>query len=58
MAGELLLQFAAAIADGRIRVADLTNLDLLPVTGAVLIAPPLKIEKGSGSPLRVLALVA
>ena len=25
---------------------------------AVLITPPLKIEKGSGSPLRVLALVA
>jgi len=24
----------------------------------VLICPPLKIEKGSGSPLRVLALVA
>jgi len=24
---------------------------------AVLICPPLKIEKGSGSPLRVLALV-
>ena len=31
--------------------------DLLPPTGAVLICPPLKIEKGSGSPLRVLALV-
>jgi kynurenine formamidase len=35
----------------------LTNLDLLPPTGAVLIAPPLKIQHGSGSPLRVLALV-
>jgi len=35
----------------------LTNLDLLPPAGAVLIAPPLKIQNGSGSPLRVLALV-
>lgn len=35
----------------------LTNLDLLPPTGAVLICSPLKIRKGSGSPLRVLALV-
>lgn len=35
----------------------LTNLDLLPPTGAVLVTPPLKILNGSGSPLRVLALV-
>lgn len=38
-------------------LASLCNLDLLPPTGAVLITPPLKIENGSGSPLRVLALV-
>ncbi len=25
--------------------------------GAIIITPPLKIEKGSGSPLRVIALV-
>ncbi len=35
----------------------LKNLDLLPPTGAVIIAAPLKIGGGSGSPLRVLALV-
>jgi hypothetical protein len=35
----------------------LTNLDLLPATGSVVIAAPLKIKQGSGSPLRVLALV-
>ena len=35
----------------------LANLDRLPPTGAVLICPPLKIKHGSGSPLRVLALV-
>jgi kynurenine formamidase len=39
-------------------LASLCNLDQLPPTGAVLITAPLKIEKGSGSPLRVLALVA
>jgi kynurenine formamidase/2-keto-3-deoxy-L-rhamnonate aldolase RhmA len=39
-------------------LASLCNLDQLPPTGTVLITTPLKIEKGSGSPLRVLALVA
>ncbi len=36
----------------------LTNLDQLPPTGAVVVSAPLKIRGGSGSPLRVLALVA
>ena len=43
---------------GRYGLQCLTNLDLLPATGSVLICPPLKIQQGSGSPLRVLALVA
>jgi len=34
----------------------LTNLDQLPPQGAVILAAPLKIRNGSGSPLRVLAL--
>ena len=38
-------------------LASLCNLDQLPATGAVLIAAPLKIREGSGSPVRVLALV-
>ncbi|MFK9091996.1 cyclase family protein [Bacillus salipaludis] len=38
-------------------LAQLTNLEKLPAKGAVLIATPLKIEKGSGSPVRVIALV-
>ena len=42
----------------KLGLASLVNLDQLPPTGAILITPPLKIEKGSGSPLRVLALVA
>jgi kynurenine formamidase len=45
-------------ANKKFGLASLTNLDLLPPTGAVLITPPLKIERGSGSPLRVLALVS
>jgi len=36
----------------------LTNLDQLPATGALLIAAPLKIKNGTGSPLRVLALTS
>lgn len=43
---------------GRYGLQCLENLDQLPPTGAVVIAPPLKIRDGSGSPLRVLALVA
>ena len=43
---------------GKYGLQCLANLDLLPPTGAVVIAPPLKIQDGSGSPLRVLALVA
>ena len=39
-------------------LASLCNLDQLPPTGALIVAAPLKIENGSGSPLRVLALVA
>lgn len=38
-------------------LASLVNLDQLPATGAVIIAAPLKIEHGSGSPCRVIALV-
>ena len=42
---------------GRYGLQCLQNLDLLPPTGAVIICPPLKIRDGSGSPLRVLALI-
>ena len=41
---------------GKFGLASLCNLDQLPPTGAVLIAAPLKITRGSGSPLRVIAL--
>jgi kynurenine formamidase len=42
---------------GRYGLQCLTNLDQLPPTGALIFAAPLKIKRGSGSPLRVLALV-
>jgi kynurenine formamidase len=42
---------------GKFGLASLCNLDRLPATGAIVIAAPLKIVQGSGSPLRVLALV-
>jgi len=42
---------------GRFGLQCLCNLDQLPATGALLIAPPLKIKGGTGSPTRVLAMV-
>ena len=41
---------------GKFGLASLCNLDSLPLTGAVVIAAPLKIVRGSGSPVRVIAL--
>jgi kynurenine formamidase len=43
---------------GKFGLASLCNLEQLPPTGAVVIAAPLKIVNGSGSPLRVIALVS
>ena len=42
---------------GRCGLPALINLDLLPAQGAVVVAAPLKIRQGSGSPVRALALV-
>jgi kynurenine formamidase len=36
---------------------NLTNLDELPPRGAIVIALPVKIERGSGGPLRAIAIV-
>ncbi|HLG76079.1 MAG TPA: cyclase family protein [Ktedonobacteraceae bacterium] len=41
---------------GRFGLTSLINLDQLPPTGALIIAAPLKIVDGSGSPLRVIAI--
>jgi len=43
---------------GKLGLASLCNLDRLPPTGAVLIAAPLKLVNGSGSPVRAIALVS
>ncbi len=45
------------LGNGKYGLAQLQNLDLLPPTGAVVIAAPLRIVGGSGSPVRVVALV-
>ena len=42
---------------GKYGLTQLANLSSLPTTGALLVAAPLKIVRGSGSPTRVLALV-
>ena len=41
---------------GKFGITSLINLELLPPTGAIVIAAPLKIVNGSGSPLRVIAI--
>jgi kynurenine formamidase len=41
---------------GKFGLASLCNLDQLPPTGSIVIAAPLKLVDGSGSPLRVLAI--
>lgn len=43
---------------GKYGLQCLANLDQLPATGAILMAAPLKIKNGTGSPLRVLAMVS
>lgn len=42
---------------GKYGLAQLQNLDQLPASGAMVMASPLKIVDGSGSPCRVLGLV-
>ncbi|HKX69222.1 MAG TPA: cyclase family protein [Intrasporangium sp.] len=42
---------------GKYGLTQLQNLDQLPPVGAVVVASPLKIVGGSGSPVRVLALI-
>ena len=41
---------------GKFGLAGLCNLDQLPPTGAIVIAAPLKITNGSGSPVRAIAI--
>ena len=42
---------------GKLGLASLCNLDRLPPAGAIVIAAPLKLVNGSGSPVRAIALV-
>lgn len=42
---------------GKFGLTQLANVDQLPATGAVLVAAPLKMQRGSGSPVRVIAIL-
>lgn len=46
-----------AAAQNVSNLENLTNLDKLPATGALVMALPMKIQGGSGGPVRVVALV-
>ena len=46
-----------AAANNVSNLENLTNLDKLPPTGSLVFALPMKIEGGSGGPIRVVALV-
>lgn len=46
-----------AASNNVIGMENLTGLEQLPATGAVLLALPMKIGKGSGGPLRAVAMV-
>jgi kynurenine formamidase len=41
---------------GKFGLAGLCNLDQLPPTGTIVVAAPLKIAGGSGSPVRAIAI--
>jgi kynurenine formamidase len=43
---------------GKLGLTQLANVDKLPETGAIVVAAPLRIEHGSGSPVRPIAIVA
>lgn len=47
-----------AAAQNAVGLENLTNLDQVPATGATVIALPMKIEGGSGGPLRAVAMVS
>jgi kynurenine formamidase len=46
-----------AAAQNVVGLENLTNLDQVPPTGATVIALPMKIEGGSGGPLRAVAMI-
>jgi kynurenine formamidase len=42
---------------GKFGLTQLANVDKLPAIGAFIVAAPLKLQNGSGSPVRVVALI-
>ncbi|MBA3913758.1 MAG: cyclase family protein [Acidobacteriales bacterium] len=45
------------LAHGVYQLENVANLNLVPATGAQVVVAPLKVEGGSGAPVRILALV-
>ena len=43
---------------GKFGLTQLANVSQLPETGSIVIATPLKIQHGSGSPVRVIAIAS
>jgi kynurenine formamidase len=48
---------AYLLGAGKYGITQLANVGRLPATGALLVVAPMKLEGGTGSPVRVLALV-
>jgi kynurenine formamidase len=48
---------AYLLGAGKYGITQLANVGQLPATGALLVVAPMKLEGGTGSPVRVLALV-
>lgn len=46
------------LGSGRLGLTQLANLDVLPITGAMIVVSPLRLVGGTGSPSRVFAFVA
>jgi kynurenine formamidase len=46
-----------ALARSVYQLEDVANLDKVPSTGAIVVVAPMKLEGGSGSPVRILALI-
>ena len=46
-----------SLAKGAYHLENVANLDVIPESGAIVVAAPIKTEGGSGGPVRILAIV-
>lgn len=56
-AGDGFPAHGAVNGSGRIHLENVANVHLMPATGAYLIIAPIKIERGSGGPVRIFGIV-